>query len=396
MPTLVSQSACNLTLLPLNALNQVPAGYQPSYSQFTMTDNTSANYPITGIAWNGTTGQGVMSFTCPAVSTHVTRNLSIALNGTAIIANPNPITIDLVPPYHGRSVLTNAILAWDCYTPDAITPQFYDYSGNGNYAVDQGTRGSGFIQQPSFNATTSYIYATGLTSTTGYPCLSTTWYGTNNLNTALAPVLNTNSMATTYLGCPFQTITTTILLNTAASGASEEWNGFVWGFTFKDSLGNSHSLGLWAQWYPSAWGMVLVNGASPSPANWVSLPNIASGLVNSQAGTAIDPNEGLLAVITVTISPTGAGELWCDGTRVASGFNIYTGFTVPSPTGASTLTFFGGCGFTGGSNSGSEGAVTTGQLELIAYSDIKSGQFIYTNASAWNVVGTSTGPVLLA
>jgi len=387
MPTLVSQSSCNLSLLPLNALNQVPAGYAPAYTRFSLVDNTAAAYTVTGMAWNGTTGIGTMTFIVPAVSSHATRTLTISLDGSPITVNPSPVTIDIVPPFHGRSVLTNSVIAWDMYVPDSATPQLFDFSGNGNFAVAQ--LGGGNLNPPTILGTQQYYVAdASVYVAIGYSFYSAAippGFPVNN-----APILNAQSILNdTFTGLPFQTISSAIMeINSSQCTVAVP----VWAFKFRDSSGNTHGVQLVLSENDTATPTfsIVTTTSATSPTDWSSPVTQATA---TPPGITDHSPIGRLFLVTVTMAANGVGEIWINGTRYASGFNIFAGQTAPNPSGASTVTYFGGMGCFPDAHSGMYIYPTFGQCELVAYGTLLSGASVFTNASAWNLTGTATGPL---
>jgi len=138
MHMLVSGNTSTVTLTALNAFGQqVTNGFPAPGDVFTLVDNTTANYPITAETWND--GVGTLEVTAPTITINsVNRTLILKLNGSVVNVNPDPLLVTIFPPYNGKFVLTNAVIAWDCSVAGSnLTSRLYDYSGNNRYAVTQ-------------------------------------------------------------------------------------------------------------------------------------------------------------------------------------------------------------------------------------------------------------------
>ena len=371
MSTLISNGAGSLTLLPLNALNQVVPGFTPAAGNFTMADNTAANYPITSVTWDTNTGLGTMVFTAPVVASRVTRTLTISMNGTPITVNPSPITTDIVPPYSGFMVLTNAWLAWDMVVPNATSLTLADYSGNNNYAT---TGAANYFQVGAFTSGTVVHLTPTVTLTVNRAAFSSSGTPPNRFFASETPILNPTSLAAaTFAGRPLNTIATVLWFNLLYDSLGT--NMVVWTYSYNDGQGQTRGVRL----------LVTDNGAGIT----LTLQGLFGGMwesyLTSVAASAYITSGGLIAMLTVTMNADNSASLYANGTLLATGSVASTnGVGNPPQTGTQTLTYFGGLGDGGFGlqNFYSYGA----QLELVAYTDIKTQPFIATNAHAWGLI----------
>jgi hypothetical protein len=360
-------------MTPMNAANQVVQDFDPAASEFVLTDDQGASYTIQSLTWDNTSGTGTMTFTAPTVSVGSQRTLSMTMDGNPLSLLPNPLTVEIMPPFGGKSVMTDAWLAWDLQVPNSTMLQMGDYSGNNNYAV---AYNAGYFLPAVLTATSQIGLSATTWTTLGRTCFSVV-FGTNY--GANAPVLNAISLATATFttGIPFGTIST--VLYTAHITANSDEPFPIWNFSFVDANGKTRQIILYAQ--TIGFSDTDSSLRLDTSYNGTSYQNVIYANVGS-----VFMKSGQIGLITLVFNADGSGTLYLNSQVLATVANVWgSGAPVPPMTGPCTLTAFGGLSASFGGDTIVGDPELFGQLELVAYTSRLTAAQVQVNAAAWGL-----------
>ena len=379
MTLIVSNSTETLQLIPLNSVNQViTTGFPPAGAVFTVTDDQAGIYPVTDSVWND--GVGTLTFTSPTVTAQTTRTLAISMNDNPLTVNPPDFQVDIIPPYRGKFVLTNAKIAWDYSLDNATTTQMFDYSGNGNFATAIGLSGAYLTSTLLPNTIPDFITTTTspVVSLGRVPLAREAWYSRDNVNGM--PQLNSVSAlsGTLAVGFPIKTVQSIFWVGGITD--ANFWNAFsrvtIWYASFKDESNNTHTLELcfdlaptstarftfWLDGNESAFTPALVNPYFTLSNQIVSATTVLSR-DNSQWHVDLYLNQQHIQQLS-----------WNMGSSAGTDTTQYK------------LTGFSGLGsIRTHTDEGTDVGANFSVFEQVAYSDTKDISFIATNASAWGL-----------
>lgn len=117
-----------------------------SSSAYGFIDDQGVTWAINSFSGWDANGYGTFDLIIPTVSEPTQRTITRYVNGTPFPANPDPLTVSLLPAYRGKFNLTGALVASDMTPNTSDRSVLFDYSGNGrglhrwdNAAMDSNT-----------------------------------------------------------------------------------------------------------------------------------------------------------------------------------------------------------------------------------------------------------------
>lgn len=362
---LVANSVETMIITPLNSFNQIISGFTPSAGQITITDDTSPtpiNYPVQSLTWDADTKLGTLTFQTPdGITQSVTKNLTVKKDGVALNVIPNPLTVDIMPPYRGRFILSSAVLAWDfALTHGATISSFYDYSGNNAHAV--AFDGTVIGNTSKYTTTPNYKRFAGDTSITlGYKT-----YCFDQALTAKRPALNANKvneLTEVPSGPVFPARTISFAFILAGLNSTISYNLWNWGIRVQSIFNTSISATVDIDDFSNAYlkiksgGNIVYSKFIGNGANYDKVLNVVS-IVLTPINTnyySMDIYYGQLAKVTVA-----SIHLDSNAADIGRTLNFCSGGWLAE-------------------------YVTPFIFEFVMYSDAKSSTFIYQNATAWGI-----------